>query len=227
MENRPIPLPPLDGIPPAVIADMIDALIVELDGRAGDADLEPNGDELDGSNAEDEHLVGSVAGAIGLGFNDGPGCSIADVGEYAYPEWASRGRHKNPLWRGGLPHEDAEDDDPDTGVEDGPLGFDPEEDRCLAGDDGVYSGRVMGGGLYDDDRGAGDADDAEREQMQQDVPNFPVFGIEPNPFNGERPYLGMSNLQRSFVSGRAVTCAVTGRVQQRRPARPANDQGEA
>lgn len=42
---------------------------------------------------------------------------------------------------------DAEDDDPDTGVEDG--AFDPEEDRCLAGDDGcgaiLVHGRVYWG----------------------------------------------------------------------------------
>jgi hypothetical protein len=56
---------------------------------------------------------------------------------------------------------DLEDDDPDTGVEDGPEGFDPEEDMCLAGDDRIASGSCTGAMLLCEDTGPGDADDAE------------------------------------------------------------------
>ncbi len=52
-------------------------------------------------------------------------------------------------------HEDDEDADPDTSVEDGPLGFDPEEDRCLAGDDGcgpvVTHGSIYWGSNWEDE----------------------------------------------------------------------------
>ena len=65
--------------------------------------------------------------------------------------------------------DDSEDDDPDTGLEDDPQGFDPEEDCCAAGDDCARSGSVTRAGLVCEDLGPGDADDAEREQMQDDV----------------------------------------------------------
>ena len=49
---------------------------------------------------------------------------------------------------------DLEDNGSDTGVEDGPEGFDPEEDRCLAGDDGcgpvVTNGRLVWGSDHED-----------------------------------------------------------------------------
>lgn len=58
--------------------------------------------------------------------------------DIAWPEWHTRGRHKlsshGAEMASSLIHEDDEDDDPDTGVEDGP--FDGEEDKCSAGDDG-------------------------------------------------------------------------------------------
>ncbi|HEV7787117.1 MAG TPA: hypothetical protein VGQ28_17370 [Thermoanaerobaculia bacterium] len=164
---------------------MIDVLIHELDGRDGDPDLEPNGDD-------------ELAG---------------DEADMSYPEWHSRGRHK--LTGGtaegvvtgltGWPLDEGdEDDDPDTGVEDGPKGFDPEDDMCLAGDDRVASGSCTRASLLYEDTGPGDADDAEREQLHDDVPMIPVFALEPNPFNGERQLLGISNLQSSFVAARSA-----------------------
>lgn len=56
---------------------------------------------------------------------------------------------------------DLEPDDEDTSVEDSPLGFDPEEDMCLAGDDRIASGSCTGAGLVCEDSSPGDADDAE------------------------------------------------------------------
>lgn len=58
---------------------------------------------------------------------------------------------------------DLEPDDEDIGVEDGPEGFDPEEDMCLAGDDRVMSGSCTGAGPVCEDTGPGDADDAEED----------------------------------------------------------------
>lgn len=72
-------------------------------------------------------------------------------GDCAYPEWHTRGRHKLYGGQYEVPNnttrwnEDDEDDDPAGGnVDDEPQ--DPEEDRCLAGDDGVLSGALIMGG---------------------------------------------------------------------------------
>lgn len=51
---------------------VIDLLIDHIDQMDPDPDLEPNGDELDGTNAEDEEAPHGW---------DGPGCPIADCGE--------------------------------------------------------------------------------------------------------------------------------------------------
>ncbi len=126
MEHSPIQIPPpeaLAGVPESVIADAIERLILALDMRNGDPDLEANGDELDGGNAEDKHLFGSGHGPRGRAFDGGPGCEVSDVGEYAYPEWHTLGRHKAAPYRGSLPHEDAEDDDPDQGGDEGEPDF--------------------------------------------------------------------------------------------------------
>jgi hypothetical protein len=115
--------------------------------------------------------------------------AVGDENDQSYTEWTSRGRHKLALG-GSEPfhdHEDAEEDDSDTGVEDGPDGFDPEEDRCLAGDDIMCSGSALG---YADDDGPGDPEDAEHTQVAGDVPCVAVYAIEPNVFNGQRRLLG-------------------------------------
>jgi hypothetical protein len=63
-------------------------------------------------------------------------------------------------------HEDDEDDDSDSGVEDDPLGIDPEEDCCSAGDDGcgplLSHGQVVWG--------AGD-------DAQDRLPK-PIYGVD-------------------------------------------------
>jgi len=126
--------------------------------------------------------------------NDDPG----DLKDTAFPEWITRGRHK--LYGGKWEHpngmgehiaqEDSEDDDPDTSAEDAPEGFDPEQDMCTAGDDGVFSGSATLHDVMRPDYGPGDSVDEERDQMEQDVPCIPVVTLEPNIFNGQRQLLG-------------------------------------
>ena len=87
------------------IGDAIEVLVALLDVAAGDNDIEANGDEEPNGTGE---------------------------GDTSWTEWHTRGSHKdNPGVIGRMGYqlqEDMEDDDGDTGVEDGPLGFDPEED---------------------------------------------------------------------------------------------------
>lgn len=73
------------GLPLALIAQAIpkltrhdlealtERLIDYLDEQDSDPDIEPNGDELDGSNAEDDYSGGS-----NTGIYSHPGCPIAD-----------------------------------------------------------------------------------------------------------------------------------------------------
>ncbi len=53
----------------AVLAEVCESLVSTLDIAAGDPDLEPNGDELDGDGGEDDFMQHNA---------DGPGCPIAD-----------------------------------------------------------------------------------------------------------------------------------------------------
>lgn len=115
------------GLPLALIAqaipklsrhdleDLTERLIDRLDEIDGDIDVEPNGDERDGSLGEDDFNV----------------------------------QHGNWMAQPGCPLSD-----PDMGVED--YAFDPEEDMCLAGDDGcgpvLIHGHVYWGSA-DEDRG--------------------------------------------------------------------------
>lgn len=66
-------LPPnLAAMPRNAVHDLIELLIVELDARDGDPDVEANGDELDGDQgAEDAFMSHSQHMA-------GPGCAISD-----------------------------------------------------------------------------------------------------------------------------------------------------
>jgi hypothetical protein len=101
----------------------IEVLIALLDIWDGDPDAQDTGD------AEDEMLSGQARRYA----DKGPGCIVSDSpGDQAWIEWTAMRGKRGQMILGGP--EDAEDDDPDTGVEDG--AFDPEEDRCLAGDDG-------------------------------------------------------------------------------------------
>lgn len=69
--RRPYPLA-LPSLPQLDIA--IEALIELRNALDGDADVEPNGDELDGENAEDS--FGPPPGNVAAWA--GPGCPIAD-----------------------------------------------------------------------------------------------------------------------------------------------------
>lgn len=102
--------------PPALVEALIEELIGALDAADGDLDLEPNGDELDGSTAEDEFVVHGQS--IG-----GPGCPFADPSDRTLPEWhtlpardrraeVAMGRMMGGRWSD---HEDDEEDDgPDS-----------------------------------------------------------------------------------------------------------------
>lgn len=145
-------------------------------------------DTLDGDPEAEEHPLEDafVSHDPYFAYTD------SDGSDTAWAEWHTRGRHK--LVRG--EHEaadqceDDEDDDPDTSAEDAPEGFDPEQDRCSAGDDGVFSGAVSLHDVMKPDYGPGDSVDEERQQMADDVPCIPVFTLEPNIFNGQRQLLG-------------------------------------
>lgn len=90
-------------LPVKQIAVAAQALIDLLDALGGDDDLEPNGDELDGTCAEDE------AGAEDHArVESGPGCGIGDPGEHSLQERPG----KQPELRQSPVHEDREDDDP-------------------------------------------------------------------------------------------------------------------
>ncbi len=70
--------------------------------------------------------------------------SIGDDEDAAWIEWHTMRGSQKPGANLTAGHEDDEDDDPDTGVEDDPQGFDPEQDLCPAGDDGC--GPISRGG---------------------------------------------------------------------------------
>lgn len=156
------------------ITEAIDA----LDLADGDPDFENATDVED--EAIQPHLLESGE----------PGCPVGDHDGPAAPEWTSLGRFKDrPLTQ--LPDEDAEQDDTPE---------DDDADSCGAYED-------QGGAIGGDDGRPGDADDAEpyhdaeEQQMLHDVPVLQVFAPEPNIFTGKREFLGMNNLQPSFVGG--------------------------
>jgi hypothetical protein len=102
------------------LAGLIEVAIGLLDVMEPDPDLEDNADR--------EH-------------------DMAELYDVTYTEWHTRGRHKLSNGRSecgpttyGAMVDDAEDDDPETGIEDDPLGCDPEVDCCFAGDDLARSG---------------------------------------------------------------------------------------
>ena len=79
MINHPSALPALTAMlaryDRAALEDIVSAAIEVMDLMDGDTDLEPNGDELDGSMAEDDF---GPQNANWLGY---PGCPISDPGE--------------------------------------------------------------------------------------------------------------------------------------------------
>lgn len=76
----------VDMLPPReAIATAIETLVAVLDVMDGDADVEADGDDLDGTGAEDEPLLhGPLAakdGYPGCPISDPGGCNVEDGGE--------------------------------------------------------------------------------------------------------------------------------------------------
>lgn len=116
----------LSGFNREQLGSAIEVLIALLDVADPEPDLEEN-------DLEDSFVLSPSAQHSGTGA----GCQISDPGgtdedANGDPAWAEWHTVPNSTRRAGkllaLDHEDAEDDDPDTGVEDNPLGIDPEED---------------------------------------------------------------------------------------------------
>ena len=107
------------------VGEQIEAMMAMLDDLDGDPDDEEPG-------LEDSFVIHRA---------DGPGCPISDVGDPAWIEWDSRGRHRlQSLARdafGIALHEDDEDADPAEIDDDAE---DDDSDRCAAGDDMMRAG---------------------------------------------------------------------------------------
>ena len=112
----------------------VSALIAELDLRDGDPDLEDLHDaDLEFTGDEEDMAWLEVAGmgmpAPGKNEDDEP---IGDERDVSWTEWHQRDRraYRHPHEKVGSPvaSEDDEDGDPASGIEDDPLGCDPEED---------------------------------------------------------------------------------------------------
>lgn len=76
------------------LAAAIDAMIAILDTTDGDPDVEENGDELDGTLAEDDFCEHSIASA------SAPGCPISDPGEYYGDEEDGNAVEDEFMWHG-------------------------------------------------------------------------------------------------------------------------------
>lgn len=78
-DPRPVPatisamLATIPSLPRPMLDRLTAAMIDRMDMMDGDLDIEANGDELDGNNAEDEFMTHRPAGDIGM-----PGCPISD-----------------------------------------------------------------------------------------------------------------------------------------------------
>jgi hypothetical protein len=135
----------LNGFNRDQLGSAIEVLIALMDVADGDpdAEVEDAGGEtvpvLADPEFEDEDTHDPDLEENGLedGFwlhpdlGSGPGCEIADHGEQAYVEWTTLRPHQKRGLNVLAGHEDDEDDDPDTGVEDDPRGFDPEQDMGI------------------------------------------------------------------------------------------------
>jgi hypothetical protein len=126
-----------------IIGAAVEELVDTLDVLDSDPDVEPNGDEADGTNAEDDFLGETVGRGSGL---DGPGCPISDAGEYATPEDIRQREFKRSL-----PNEDAEEDDEDRGEFEDESLFNPAKCKRLSI---LYGDGPGGGSLLDSDLGA-------------------------------------------------------------------------
>jgi hypothetical protein len=160
---------------PHEIAEAIEVLVDVLDCLGGDPEAE------DATDAEDDFALSPMA----LHYTTGPGCSVTEEDAGAYIEWSSlhaRQKGGQCLMAGREDDEEddaAEEDDGDSAVDDRPcddINMDLEEEN-----------------------------DAEREQMPDDVPMLPVVSYEHNMFNDQRVSLGISNLMTSFVCKEVVS----------------------
>lgn len=197
--------PPVMPVPPAAIsrvlsrfdreqlAGFVAVAIDLLDLGDGDPDYE------DATDVEDDHALSSQA----IGYATGPGCEIGDTGENAWVEWTALhpGRRKGHNLTAG--QEDDEDDDADHALDEGEPNF-----IAVKGEGAGCSISDEGGCEHD---GREPSDDAEREQMLDDVPMVPVVTLDHNLFTDQRQPLGIGNLQSSFrVRGEGVRSADTG-----------------
>lgn len=89
------------------LADLCEQLIDRLDTMEPDPDLEPNGDELDGTGAEDDYQTGhEVGGPL-------PGCPISDPSEDGDSDYCEASDDRgssgpNALFRGFVAHKEIE-----------------------------------------------------------------------------------------------------------------------
>lgn len=200
-ENHAAPFPAIGAILARYDRDMLAAFVTIaidlLDAADGDTDVELNGDE-----------------------DDDPG----ELHDSSWPEWHTRGKSKEAFMsasrqcflgadgrtvRADL-HEDTEIDDP---PEDDDPAEDGDEDRCDAGEDGVFSGSALPLTYSRKLDGPGDEEDAERWEATDNVPTPLVFTLDYNIFRDQRMVVGISNLLSSFrTNGHEVRSADTGRV---------------
>lgn len=82
-------------LPRAVLARLVARAIERLDEIDGDPDLEPNGDEEDGSAAEDDFMYQG---------GHGPGCDIADPGGCDHDGREPDHDHEIETWSHWLDH---------------------------------------------------------------------------------------------------------------------------
>ena len=166
------------------LASFIEVAIGLLDVADGDTD----GDEGD---TEDAFGFSPHAHRYA---DDGPGCVMADTGEQAYVEWTALhpAKRTGPNFTAG--DEDDEDDDADHALDEGEPNF-----VAVKGEGAGCAISDEGGCEHD---GREPADEAEREQMLDDVPMLPVVTLDHNIFTDQRQPLGIGNLQSSFRCGR-------------------------
>lgn len=177
------------------LASFIEVAIGLLDVADGD----PEGYEGD---TEDAFALSQQA----LGYDTGPGDATSDTGENAWVEWDKMRGAQKTGHNATAGHEDDEDDDPDSSLDEAEPNF-----LFVAVGDGAGCPIADPGGCQHDGR---EPDvDAEMHPMLDDVPMLPVVTLDTNVFTDQRQPLGLSNLQSSFrVQGEGVRSADSGAV---------------
>ena len=67
----------IPSLPRHALDRLVERAIDHMDDQDGDGDLEPNGDDLDGTGAEDDFI--DYGGTLGVSWS-GPGCAVGDPG---------------------------------------------------------------------------------------------------------------------------------------------------